>query len=83
MLESTMDDPTDQSPPDQRPAGRVLRVKVGYNPNSSSIGSAIPLFLAAAVGSGAVTVFLLNLLDSTGDILRRKRDDVDRDGDDD
>ncbi len=78
-----MDDRDERNPPEQRPAGRVLRVKVGYNPNSSSIGSAIPLFLAAAVGSGAVTVFLLNLLDSTGAALREKRDEAEPDGEDD
>jgi hypothetical protein len=54
-------------------AGRILRVKQGYNPNSSSVGSAIPLFLAAAVSAGAVTVFLLNLFSSAGGLLRRQR----------
>jgi hypothetical protein len=52
--------------------GRVLRVKEGYNPNSSSIGSAISAYLAAAVGAGAVGVILLNLFSSAGGLLRRR-----------
>ncbi len=51
--------------------GRILRVKQGSTPNSSSIGSSVPAFLALAVGSGAATVFLLNLLDTTRELLRR------------
>ena len=38
--------------------GRILRVKYGYNPNSSSIGSIVYIFsakiLGAAVGFGVV-----------------------------
>jgi hypothetical protein len=29
----------------QKPPGRILRIKRGYNPNSSSVGSDIPTFL--------------------------------------
>jgi len=36
--------------------GRVLRVKRGYNPNSSSVGSLVPLFLSGALAAGALTV---------------------------
>lgn len=28
--------------------GRILRIKRGYNPNSSSVGSGIPIFLFAS-----------------------------------
>ncbi|MCU0663922.1 MAG: hypothetical protein MUC50_16550 [Myxococcota bacterium] len=28
-----------------KPKGRILRIKRGYNPNSSSVGSDIPAFL--------------------------------------
>jgi hypothetical protein len=50
----------------------VLRVKDGYNPNSSSIGTAIPTYLAFAATSGAVTVLLLNLESAVGSLLRKK-----------
>ena len=53
--------------------GRVLRVKLGYNPNSSSVGSAIPTFLVLAAASGALTVVLLNALDAVGSMIRRRR----------
>ena len=53
--------------------GRVLRVKQGYNPNSSSVGSQVPAFLAFAVGSGAVTVLLANTLKAVSRLLRRRR----------
>lgn len=42
--------------------GRILRVKTGYNPNSSSVGSHVPVFLAFATGSGALTVIILQIL---------------------
>jgi hypothetical protein len=45
--------------------GRVLRVKRGYNPNSSSMGSiifALPVSLmAVTVGLGAISSLLLSL----------------------
>ena len=44
-----------------RPPGRVLRVKLGYNPNSSSVGSELPLFLGLALSAGALTVLTLHL----------------------
>ena len=50
--------------------GQVLRIKQGYNPNSSSVGSAIPVFLAGAVGAGAVAAFLLNLVGSVRGVVR-------------
>ncbi|MBW2526859.1 MAG: hypothetical protein JRI23_21930 [Deltaproteobacteria bacterium] len=54
------------------PSGRVLRVKEGYNPNSSSIGTAIPTYLAFAAGSGAVAVLLLHLRGAVAALLRRR-----------
>ena len=42
--------------------GRILRVKNGYNPNSSSIGSGILPFLSFAVGAGVFTIILSNAL---------------------
>ena len=41
--------------------GRILRVKKGYNPNSSSIGSMIPKYFAFALGSGIIAVIISNL----------------------
>ena len=52
--------------------GRVLRAKTGYNPNSSSVGSHIPAFLAWAAGASAFTVVLLQALGALGRIIRRK-----------
>jgi hypothetical protein len=51
--------------------GRVLRVKLGYNPNSSSIGSAIPSYLLFAAGSGILGALLLHLTGSVAALLRR------------
>jgi hypothetical protein len=56
---------------EQRLTGRVLRVKGGYNPNSSSVGSSIPTYLIAAAGSGALTVVLLNAMEVIGKLLRK------------
>ena len=46
--------PSEPSPPIAR--GRVLRLKSGYNPNSSSIGSDIPTFLAFAASDKGLAV---------------------------
>ena len=64
--------------------GRVLRVKDGYNPNSSSVGSAIPLYLAWAAGSSVLAVLLLNLRSAVGSLVRKQKLEVARDpeGDD-
>ncbi len=43
-------------------SGRILRVKSGYNPNSSSIGSDISTFLIAAAGACATAVVVVNIL---------------------
>ncbi|UCG12597.1 MAG: hypothetical protein JSU72_19275 [Deltaproteobacteria bacterium] len=53
--------------------GKVWQVKRGYNPNSSSIGSEIPLFLAMAVSAGTLTVLALHLLGSVERLIRRHR----------
>lgn len=45
--------------PNKNPKGKILRVKLGYNPNSSSIGSMIFVMpvamLSAAVAFGTVS----------------------------
>ena len=44
--------------------GKLLAVKQGYNPNSSSVGSQISSFLAFTMASGGVTVAILMLLNT-------------------
>jgi len=45
--------------PDKKPEGKILRVKLGYNPNSSSIGTMIFVMpvamLSAAVAFGTAS----------------------------
>jgi hypothetical protein len=53
--------------------GRILRVKTGYNPNSSSVGSLIPAFLAFAASSAALTVLAMNSLDAVNKHIRKKK----------
>lgn len=56
--------------------GRILKVKKGYNPNSSSIGSGILPFLAAAAGAGVFTIILANTLKSAGAIIKKNKDNL-------
>lgn len=57
-----------------RKKGHILRVKRGYNPNSSSIGSDIFTFLAVAAGTGAFSVTLLNILQAIDSSMRRQKE---------
>lgn len=50
--------------------GKLLAVKQGYNPNSSSVGSQISSFLAFTMASGGVTVAVLMLLNTFDKNLR-------------
>ncbi|MHC4526963.1 MAG: hypothetical protein ACYS29_03725 [Planctomycetota bacterium] len=59
--------------------GRVLRVKQGYNPNSSSVGSQIPAFLAFAAGSGVFTVIAVNILNAFAKRIKKSRERPDSD----
>jgi hypothetical protein len=59
-----------------RKKGNILRVKRGYNPNSSSIGSDIFTFLAVAAGAGAFSVVLLNILQSIDSLVRRNKENL-------
>jgi hypothetical protein len=54
--------------------GRILKVKKGYNPNSSSIGSDIMAFLILAGGAGTFSVILANTLDSIKKIIHKNKD---------
>jgi len=53
--------------------GRILRVKTGYNPNSSSVGSLIPAFLALSAGAGAFSIFAMNCLNVIDKHIREKK----------
>ncbi len=63
-------------------AGRVLRVKSGYNPNSSSVGSDIPTFLAAAAGGAAAAAIILNIIAAARDRIVSERRDEEKNEDD-
>lgn len=54
-------------------SGEVLRVKLGYNPNSSSIGSEIPKFLAFALASGVTATLWLHMRGTIGRLIRSRR----------
>ncbi|HNY00950.1 MAG TPA: hypothetical protein PKG48_00090 [Bacteroidales bacterium] len=53
--------------------GKILRVKSGYNPNSSSVGSIIPLFIYLFGIAGSATIFITNLFQGTDRVIRQKR----------
>ncbi|THB80735.1 MAG: hypothetical protein D3926_05720 [Desulfobacteraceae bacterium] len=55
-----------------RNTGRILRIKAGYNPNSSSVGSQIPYFFLFALSSGALTVWVLNFINRYDQKIRNK-----------
>lgn len=57
-------------------AGKILRVKTGYNPNSSSVGSQIPAFLSFAVGTGVFIIIALQSLNMIGSHIRKKKDSI-------
>lgn len=42
--------------------GKVLKLKLGFNPNSSSIGTTVVVFLWSLVASGAVFAFTAAVL---------------------
>jgi hypothetical protein len=53
--------------------GKVLRVKTGYNPNSSSVGSQIPTFFFFAVGTGVCTVIAMQVLNLIASHIRKNK----------
>lgn len=54
--------------------GKILRVKTGYNPNSSSVGSHIPAFLAFAAGAGSLTIIVMNILNTVSGHIRKRKE---------
>jgi len=61
----------DAAPPPAR--GRVLKLKLGFNPNSSSVGTTVVVFLWSLVASGAVLAFASAVLAHR---FARKRDET-------
>ncbi len=57
---------------ESRNAGKILRVKVGYNPNSSSVGSQIPALFFFYAGSGALAVMTLHTFRWVEKLLRKQ-----------
>ena len=55
---------------EQVPRGRILKLKLGFNPNSSSVGTTVVVFLWTLVASGAVLAFTSAVL---ADRLGRRR----------
>jgi hypothetical protein len=53
------------------PRGRILKLKLGFNPNSSSVGTTVVVFLWTLVASGAVMAFASAVLAQR---FRRRRD---------
>ncbi len=62
-----------------KPKGRILSVKRGYNPNSSSVGSEVPLFLSFALGSGAFSIIILTILNAADRHIRKAGKDEKKD----
>ena len=60
--------------------GRVLRVKTGYNPNSSSVGSLIPTFLALSTSAAAMAVLAINGLNTIDKHIRKKKKSLNSEG---
>jgi len=56
--------------------GKILKVKSGYNPNSSSVGSIIPLFIYLFGIAGTITVFVTNLFQKTDREIARQKNNL-------
>lgn len=59
--------------------GKVLRVKSGYNPNSSSVGSQIPTFFFFAVASGLCTIIAMQVLNMIATHIRKNKKSIETD----
>lgn len=56
--------------------GKILRVKTGYNPNSSSIGSQIPVFLFTALGTGILAVLVVQTVNMIENIIKKRKESL-------
>jgi hypothetical protein len=54
--------------------GKILRVKIGYNPNSSSVGSQIPTFFFSAAGIGFLAVIASQIFNMVKGRIAKKKD---------
>ncbi len=45
-----------------RPRGRILRMRMGFNPNSSSVGTTVVVFLWTMIGASTVLAATAGLL---------------------
>jgi len=50
-------------------AGKILRMKLGYNPNSSSLGTDVQVLLYSSVVLSAMTLFISSLVR----VVRKKK----------
>lgn len=57
-------------------SGKILRVKTGYNPNSSSVGSQIPAFLFSAAGTGLFAVITAQILNSIRTHIKKNKESI-------
>lgn len=56
--------------------GKILRVKTGYNPNSSSIGTHIPAFIFSAIASGVFAVVAMQSVNMIETLIGKKKDSL-------
>jgi hypothetical protein len=56
--------------------GKILRVKTGYNPNSSSIGTHIPAFLFSAIASGAFAIIFMQTVNMIETVIQKRKDSL-------
>jgi len=54
----------------KRKKGKILRIKEGYNPNSSSVGSQIPYLFAFYAGTGILAILTLHLFNRFKKIIK-------------
>lgn len=57
-------------------SGKILRVKSGYNPNSSSIGTHIPAFIFSAMASGVIAVIAMQTVNMIETVIRKRKDSL-------
>ena len=53
---------------------KILRIKMGYNPNSSSVGSQIPYLFGFFAGTGMLAIITLHLFNRFKRIIRAEND---------
>ena len=56
--------------------GKIIGIKEGFNPNSSSVGSQIPQFFTFALAAGSLTILVLNLLSTYDKRIRGTKTEI-------